>query len=152
MSGSEIMEEIEKQTDGRWRPGPGSIYPLLAWLQDEGYTKIVPGEEGGIKRYMLTEKGQKIFEEQSKFKEELQRKIEFFAPPLLSGFWFISHPEKLDKIREPARRLVRSLLDFQIALEENFSDQVLEEVAELFDGTTEKIEELTKKLKKQNNG
>jgi len=26
MSGSEIMSEIEEETDGNWRPSPGSIY------------------------------------------------------------------------------------------------------------------------------
>ena len=30
MSGSEIVEVIENETAGRWKPSSGSIYPLLA--------------------------------------------------------------------------------------------------------------------------
>ena len=86
MSGSEIMEEIEKETDGRWKPSPGSIYPLLAWLQDNGYTKEKPTEESGIKRYTLTEQGEKFFEKQVKLKEKLQQKLEFLAPAFLFTF------------------------------------------------------------------
>lgn len=72
MSGSEMMEEIEKETDGRGKPSPGSVYPLLAWLQDNGYTKEIHVEETGVKRYMLTEQGEKFFEEQTRLKEKLQ--------------------------------------------------------------------------------
>ncbi|MCS7136732.1 MAG: PadR family transcriptional regulator, partial [Aigarchaeota archaeon] len=42
MSGSEIMSEVERRTNGCWRPSPGSVYPLLAWLQDNGYVREVP--------------------------------------------------------------------------------------------------------------
>jgi DNA-binding PadR family transcriptional regulator len=42
MSGSEIMTEIEKSTNGYWKPSPGSTYPLLAWLQDKGHIKDAP--------------------------------------------------------------------------------------------------------------
>ncbi|MEM1514737.1 MAG: PadR family transcriptional regulator [Candidatus Bathyarchaeia archaeon] len=50
LSGSEIMDEMERRTFGIWRPSPGSIYPLLAWLHDSGYICEVPSEEFGIKR------------------------------------------------------------------------------------------------------
>ena len=35
-NGAEIVDEIERMTQGWWRPSPGSIYPLLAELQQEG--------------------------------------------------------------------------------------------------------------------
>lgn len=154
MSGSEIMEEIERQTGGRWKPSPGSIYPLLAWLQENSYTEEIPREEKDIiKRYTLTEKGKEFFEEQSKLKEKLMDKLGFFAPPLLSGFWFSSHPEELGKIRGPARRLVKSLFNLRMALEENFSDQALSEIAKLMNSTAEKVETISKELmKKDENG
>lgn len=149
MSGSEIMEEIEKQTAGRWTPSPGSVYPLLAWFKDNSYTKEVPTEEIEIKRYTLTEKGEKFFEEQTILKEKLQKKLEFFAPPFLSGFWFSSNGEKLSELHEPARRFVRSLFGLRMTLEENPTDEMLEEVRELLNNTAEKIEKISKK-KKQN--
>ncbi|MBE0512651.1 PadR family transcriptional regulator [Candidatus Bathyarchaeota archaeon] len=147
MSGSEIIEEVEKQTDGRWKPSPGSVYPLLAWLQDNGYTKELPKEEGGIKRYMLTEKGENLFEEQTKFGERLQKKLEFLAPLLFGGFWFSPHPEELREIREPVRRFATALLDLRMALKENLTGQAVKEVAKILNENAEKIEEISKRIK-----
>ncbi|MBE0512670.1 PadR family transcriptional regulator [Candidatus Bathyarchaeota archaeon] len=150
MSGSEIMEEIEKKTDGRWKPSPGSVYPLLAWLQDNGYTKEKPTEASGIKRYTLTKQGEKFFEEQVKLKEKLQKKLEFLAPPFFGGFWFSSHPEKLRELRESVRRFAKALFNLRIALEENLTEQALKEVREFLSDTSEKIEEISKKLRGEN--
>ncbi|MFX0203827.1 MAG: PadR family transcriptional regulator, partial [Candidatus Hodarchaeota archaeon] len=67
MSGAEIVEEIERETDRGWKPSPGSIYPLLASLQDKGYTDELPTGESGMKQYALTDEGKTFFEEQVKF-------------------------------------------------------------------------------------
>jgi DNA-binding PadR family transcriptional regulator len=147
MSGSEIMEEIGTETDGRWKPSPGSVYPLLAWLQDNGCTKEIPTEESGIKRYMLTERGERLFEEQIRFKERLEKKLEFLAPPIISAFWFSAHPQKLREIRKPERRFVKALFNLRRTLEKNFTDQAIKEVGELLDSTAEKIERISEKLK-----
>ena len=150
MSGSEIMQEIERETDGHWKPSPGSVYPLLAWLQDSGYTKEIPTEESGMKYYKLTEKGEKFFQEQTKFKEKLLKKLEYFAPPFLGGFRFSIHAGKLRKLREPTGRFVRALFGLGRTLEENLTEQALKEVGEFLNSTTEKIEEVTKRLEKGN--
>jgi len=149
MSGSEIMETIEKGTDGRWKPSPGSVYPLLALLQDNGYTKEIPTEESGIKRYMLTEKGERLFEEQVKFKERLQNKLEFLAPPIFSAFWLSANPEKMRKIREPEKRFVRALINLRRTLEKNFTEQAIKEVGEFLNRTAERIEELSKRIERR---
>lgn len=150
MSGSEIMGEIEKQTDGIWKPSPGSVYPLLSWLQENYYIREMPREEKDItKHYVLTEKGEKFFEEQSMLKEVLQRRIEFFAPPLLSGFWLSSHPEEVPEIHEPAKRLVRSLVNLRILMEENLTGEALREIADLMDSTAEKIEQINERLRRK---
>src|SRR5438093_12559198 len=36
MNGSEIMDQIEAMSQGWWRPSPGSIYPLLEELREDG--------------------------------------------------------------------------------------------------------------------
>ena len=45
-NGVEIMNEIEAATRGWWRPSPGTIYPLLGRLENEGLIKKV--EESAI--------------------------------------------------------------------------------------------------------
>lgn len=44
-NGAEIMDEIEAVTRGWWRPSPGSIYPLLEAMTQEGLvTKNAAGK------------------------------------------------------------------------------------------------------------
>ncbi len=76
MSGVEIVEEIKHETGGKWKPSSGSIYPLLAWLQDKGYTHESSDVEIGMKHHSLTDKGKEFFEEQVKFGEKFLEKLE----------------------------------------------------------------------------
>ena len=42
MHGYELITELEARSSGRWRPSPGSIYPALARLEEQG---LVTAEE-----------------------------------------------------------------------------------------------------------
>lgn len=56
MHGYEMIQEIAERTDGVWKPSPGSVYPTLQLLVDEGV--IVGAEtEGSKKLFELTEEG-----------------------------------------------------------------------------------------------
>ncbi|GIM80310.1 hypothetical protein Aco04nite_70060 [Winogradskya consettensis] len=55
MHGYEMIQELESRTGGIWRPSPGSVYPTLQLLEDEGL--IVAEATGGRKRFTLTEDG-----------------------------------------------------------------------------------------------
>ena len=35
-NGYQVMQELESRSDGVWRPSPGSVYPALQLLADEG--------------------------------------------------------------------------------------------------------------------
>ncbi len=55
MHGYEIIQMLEAQSGGRWRPSAGSVYPTLQQLADEG---LVTSEEiDGRRTYTLTEPG-----------------------------------------------------------------------------------------------
>jgi len=55
MHGYQIIQSIEKSTNGAWKPSPGSIYPTLQLLADEG---LVTAEQVGERKvYSLTEAG-----------------------------------------------------------------------------------------------
>ena len=60
-NGYALMQEIEHRTDGVWRPSPGSVYPALAQLEDEGL--VVQEETEGRKSYRLTDDGKAFVEE-----------------------------------------------------------------------------------------
>jgi DNA-binding PadR family transcriptional regulator len=55
MHGYEMIQELEERTSGMWRPSPGSIYPTLQLLEDEGL--IVSEQVEGKRRYSLTDEG-----------------------------------------------------------------------------------------------
>lgn len=53
--GYEIISEIAERSGGFWRPSPGSVYPTLQLLADEGL--VSSRDEGGKKLFELTEAG-----------------------------------------------------------------------------------------------
>jgi DNA-binding PadR family transcriptional regulator len=55
MHGYEMIQELESRTGGIWRPSPGSIYPTLQLLEDEGL--IETDATSGRKSYRLTDAG-----------------------------------------------------------------------------------------------
>ena len=62
MHGYEMIQELEARTGGVWRPSPGSVYPTLQLLEDEG---LIAGEEGeGRRRFTLTDAGRAEAERQ----------------------------------------------------------------------------------------
>ncbi|QUF08180.1 helix-turn-helix transcriptional regulator [Actinosynnema pretiosum subsp. pretiosum] len=56
MHGYEMIQEIGQRTDGLWKPSPGSVYPTLQLLADEGLV-VAAEEQGGKKLFQLTESG-----------------------------------------------------------------------------------------------
>src|SRR5215210_6124707 len=54
--GYEIIKALEERFGGAYAPSPGAVYPTLQLLEDLGYTRIVPGEEGK-KVYEITDAG-----------------------------------------------------------------------------------------------
>ncbi len=54
-NGYQLMQTIEERSDGRWRPSPGSVYPTLAQLEDEGLIKSAEAE--GSRRFEITDAG-----------------------------------------------------------------------------------------------
>jgi DNA-binding PadR family transcriptional regulator len=61
--GYELMTRLEERSGGVWRPSPGSVYPTLQMLEDEG---LVRSEEREARRvYDLTEAGRSAAHEQA---------------------------------------------------------------------------------------
>ncbi|MFI5609224.1 PadR family transcriptional regulator [Amycolatopsis sp. NPDC051903] len=61
--GYEIIREIGERSGGFWKPSPGSIYPTLQMLADEGL--VVSNDENGKKLFQLTDEGRAAAEQQT---------------------------------------------------------------------------------------
>jgi DNA-binding PadR family transcriptional regulator len=151
MSGSEIMGEIEKQTEGHWRPSPGSIYPLLSWLQDKGYIKEADGEEAGVKRYSLTDTGKTFLAEHDQRRNEMRKRFAHFGPGpgFMGPMWFEFYPEKAKELRRATKDLAVAVWKLRDQLKEEYSEKVAEEAAKALEDTAKKIEEISKKLRSE---
>ena len=60
-NGYQLMQEIEQRSDGIWRPSPGSVYPALQQLEDEGLVRTTESE--GRRVFELTDEGRAHVEE-----------------------------------------------------------------------------------------
>jgi DNA-binding PadR family transcriptional regulator len=54
--GYQIIQELERRSEGAWRASPGSVYPTLQQLEDEGLVKAVEAD-GGRRVFELTDTG-----------------------------------------------------------------------------------------------
>ena len=54
-NGYQLMQEIEERSGGNWRPSPGSVYPVLSQLEDEGLIRAV--DRDGTKLLEITDAG-----------------------------------------------------------------------------------------------
>ncbi len=54
-NGYQLMQEIEHRSGGVWQPSPGSVYPALAQLEDEGLVRTE--EREGRRTFVLTDAG-----------------------------------------------------------------------------------------------
>jgi DNA-binding PadR family transcriptional regulator len=59
-NGYGLMQEIEERSGGVWRPSPGSIYPALSQLEDEGLIEPTGQQR---KAFSLTAEGRTYVEE-----------------------------------------------------------------------------------------
>lgn len=148
MSGSEIMVEIERQTEGRWKPSPGSIYPLLSWLQDKGYIKEAAEQEAGIKRYALTDQGKSFLQEHIKKRDEIRKRFEHFGPGpgFMGPMWFEFYPERAKELRRATRDLAVVVWNLRDKLRQNYSEEVADEARKALEEAAAKIENMIRKM------
>jgi DNA-binding PadR family transcriptional regulator len=69
LNGYQVIQQISERTDGAWRPSPGSVYPTISQLEDEG---LVEGDdERGRRTLSLSEAGRAYLVEHADEVEEV---------------------------------------------------------------------------------
>jgi DNA-binding PadR family transcriptional regulator len=151
MSGVEIVEVIKMETGGRWIPSSGSIYPLLASLNEKGFTSEITSEEIGIKRYTLTDKGKTLFEKQITIGQKMLNKLEFLVPLLIGRFQFDPNDKKiLEKTREPAQRVVRTFLDLRAERGHYITERDSKEIERVLNKCANDLEAIVQEIRERN--
>jgi len=81
MHGYEIITELQERTNGIWKVSPGSVYPALQLLEDEGHIRAE--EEAGKRRFSLTESGVALAAERTAPKSPWEEVLEGVDPGAL---------------------------------------------------------------------
>ncbi|MFW9789117.1 MAG: PadR family transcriptional regulator [Candidatus Thorarchaeota archaeon] len=140
MSGAELTSAIEEEMGGRWKPKPGSMYPLLKSLLQDGLTQELPDEDGRTRRYELTERGQKFLQNRIDQSGELQEKIVQgftpFPPP------FLPMLDRRMEVPPSLRNLFKTLLNLPSVIGSNPSPDILEKLAQAADRFIKEIEKI----------
>jgi len=61
LNGYQVIQQIAERTGGAWKPSPGSVYPTIQQLEDEGLVEA--NESGGRRLLQLSEAGRQYVEE-----------------------------------------------------------------------------------------
>ncbi|MFX1606873.1 MAG: PadR family transcriptional regulator, partial [Promethearchaeota archaeon] len=144
MSGAELTAAIAEEMGGRWKPKPGSMYPLLKTLLQDGLTQEIPDEDGRTRRYELTERGRKFLEDQVDQSGELREKIDQGLTPFPPLFPSMLGPRK--EIPLALKNLFKTLQSFRVVVGSNPSPEILEELTRAADRFTKDIEKIRKKV------
>jgi len=85
MHGYEVMKALEEHTHGCYKPSPGSVYPTLQWLEDEGL--VASKDIEGKKVYEITTEGQAFLDQHRSTVEDIFERVEdtidaFLADPM----------------------------------------------------------------------
>jgi DNA-binding PadR family transcriptional regulator len=77
INGYQVIQQIAERSDGVWKPSPGSVYPTIAWLQDE---ELVEDAPTGRKTLQLTESGREYVAEHAEEIATMWRSFETDVP------------------------------------------------------------------------
>ena len=117
LTGKEIIDKAIYQSEGKWKPSPGLIYPMLGRLLEEG---LIDETDNG--RYKITSKGLDIAGDLESVHKMLQKQIDvmlrvgsvgkFMARDLLDRVFTIGSTlsSNLDRMTEQEREKYREFL------------------------------------------
>ena len=74
MHGYEVMKAMEEQCHGWYKPSPGTVYPTLQYLEDEGLVRSE--EKDGKKVYIITDEGVAFLDKNKSTIEDIFDRVE----------------------------------------------------------------------------
>ena len=138
--GYEVIQDIESRTEGAWRPGAGSLYPILKKLESEGLieTDKIPREEATRRVYHITPKGVHSLAESKEMLTNFQHRwsfmrkifIELIDPENVASFFVDNSNRQFQLAREileskaskiPERDIEYILKEYALGLERQLS-------------------------------
>ena len=77
MHGYEVMQALEDESAGCYKASPGSVYPTLQLLEDQGH--VTARDQAGRKIYSITDEGRSYLEENREHVEHIFERVSKFS-------------------------------------------------------------------------
>lgn len=77
MHGYEVMQRLEEESGGFYTASPGSVYPVLQMLEDQGYVRSAPAD--GKRVYHITDEGKAFLHEHRDRVDDVADRVDDFA-------------------------------------------------------------------------
>jgi DNA-binding PadR family transcriptional regulator len=128
MHGYEVMKALAEETSGCYKPSPGTVYPTLQWLEDEGLVKAE--DVAGKKVYSVTDEGRAFLDQHKGTVEDIFSRV----------------AEGIDRwVREPmpeVNRAVGRLIKqtYQTAWKLGGNDEKVKKIADILDQAVKDLE------------
>jgi len=128
MHGYEVMKALEEQTRGCYKPSPGTVYPTLQWLEDEGLVKAETVD--GKKVYAITDAGRAFLETHKSTVEDIFDRVTSTIEQLVS--------EPMPEVNRAIGKLVGQV--YRTIWRLGKDDEKKRRIAEILDRTMKEIE------------
>ena len=129
--GYEVMKELEERMHGCYSPSPGTVYPTLQWLEDEGL--VVARDVDGKKVYEITDTGRTFLDEHKDIVEDIFERVAETVERTVGG--------SMVEVNRALGQLVKAV--YRTGWKAD-SDAARKRVAEILAKTAAEIEDLAK--------
>ena len=127
--GYEVMKELEERLHGCYSPSPGTVYPTLQWLEDEGL--VSAKEVEGKKVYEITDAGRAFLAEHRDVVDEIFDRVAESVDRVMGG--------AMVDVNRAVGRLVKAV--YRTGWKVN-NDEARKRVAEILGRAAQEIETL----------
>ena len=127
--GYEIIKALEERMAGCYTPSPGTVYPTLQMLEDQGYVRS--SESSGKKVYEITPEGERYLEEHRDLLDEIVDRVRDTVRDFTGG--------AIGELQGEFARMARST--FRHAWRRGPDDPAVRRVAEILKRAADEIEQ-----------
>ena len=130
MHGYEVMKALAEETSGCYKPSPGTVYPTLQWLEDEGLVKA--DDVAGKKVYSITDEGRAFLDQNKGTVEDIFSRVAEGIDRLVR--------EPMPEVNRAVGRLIKQA--YQSAWKAGGNDEKIRTIAEILDRAAKELEAL----------
>jgi len=130
MHGYEVMKALEEHTHGCYKASPGTVYPTLQWLEDEGLVKADVVE--GKKVYAITDAGRGFLETNRTTVDDIFERVTGTIDRLVR--------EPMPEVNRGLARVARQA--YRVALRAGVTAETVHKIPEILDRAVKELEQL----------